>query len=1190
MSRAGQAGEVGSVFRCAVATHLAVHALRSRAVSGLDLPDGVDPVRLDFETNDPTDDIRVTFSDGRRAYVSAKRKVTKGRPLDETVKGWVAQASMLGPDDLLVIAGEDFVGPARNFDRVLRRHRAGLRMETGDEDAAFRALADLVPENMRERVLDRARVLHLPGSTGAAASRDLLAALMDFVVIDAGGPRAVSTLADLFHQQAGEASGSGIDDWVMALNKAGLTVIADRGGPAGMRVAARLAAVGTYCDRLNADAGRIDLSLLAEDLPSVVVDDLLDGLKIDIEGERTPDDLLRYLRRWRRMLIVGQPGSGKSVALREIAAHCATHLHAPIPVRVSLPRLMKQQPERLTIDGVIDEATRDVVSDDQRAPLAEYLAGELANGRAVLLCDGLDECGARASWVTQQLADILGSLHPRAGFVLATRANAQIPAARLGLPRVELAPPKDLSETVDRVLVACADRRVPEADRDAWLTTRRAWLKDAKQQHDHLLTVPLLAILLTLICADASDSDLPRGRATLLHRAVEQSVHRWEQTRESLAPARPWSPVLTAAMLLHGFIVLGRILDGGATPSRAGALKTLGEMLRDPDHWAMSPAQAHEVAEQVLRFWDEHVAVFVVNAADEVTTRSKVFAEIATAMWASRCEQEQLTAWLSEALTYTDSDGAIALAAGLDTRTIGSLLEVGATGRADATLMVAELAVRGIVTLTSSESERALRQLAVGVVAAREGAPPAKRGPRTPPTKFPRISDKTRAPGPWPFVQAAILLSLPAECRRQRADLVAEAGLDDRSATIAAALSELTDAATDGRPLGEMGAAAVNAALAIPIPPETKMVQESRRRFVMVDGEHLAPGLAQVALAAADRLDELAEDSGERAFQIARHATHGVGDDIFAALKRAGIDTSRRWGDFFTNMHNWASAHKSYVAALIADLSSLTTPGSRPNDDDLWSLTAVADLLAATDYPEVAAREFDRAFVHDSTDIRRSWLDAIADAYRIDKTAIAGQARYLQRVTEEANGTDTVNDDWFVVAAKPLAKPSLPSSPETALTTEQQRTLLSCLDADSDWIGWAAAYVLLHLNNPSWDSHELFEKNMANRSRWRAGLVLMVAIITARDNREPLLRQAAASDSADYRYAARMTISAASDLDPDGLIMEGLCRDADLSVRPKEARKTPPAPAHWTCNDCRAVNNIEVEDCPACNEGVRPGT
>jgi len=239
----------------------------------------------------------------------------------------------------------------------------------------------------------------------------------------------------------------------------------------------------------------------------------------------------------------------------------------------------------LTVDGIIDVATAGVFRDDQRVPLAEYLAGELADGRAIVLCDGLDECGARAPWVAQQLANILDSLHPRAGFVLATRATAQTPSARLGLPRVELAPPRDLSETVDSVLAACVDVRVPEAEREAWLATRRAWIRDTKDEHEHLLMVPLLAILLTLICARASDADLPKGRATLLHRAVEESVHRWEQTRGTLDPARPWSPALTTSMLLDGFVVLGRLLDGGATPSRADAIAALRETLRNPDHW-----------------------------------------------------------------------------------------------------------------------------------------------------------------------------------------------------------------------------------------------------------------------------------------------------------------------------------------------------------------------------------------------------------------------------------------------------------------------------------------------------------------------------------------------------------------------------------------------------------------------------
>ncbi|MEU6769124.1 hypothetical protein ABZ916_42225 [Streptomyces sp. NPDC046853] len=98
----------------------------------------------------------------------------------------------------------------------------------------------------------------------------------------------------------------------------------------------------------------------------------------------------------------------------------------------------------------------------------------------------------------------------------------------------------------------------------------------------------------------------------------------------------------------------------------------------------------------------------------------------------------------------------------------------------------------------------------------------------------------------------------------------------------------------------------------------------------------------------------------------------------------------------------------------------------------------------------------------------------------------------------------------------------------------------------------------------------------------------MVAILTAGDERTALLARAAASDSADYRYAARRAVSAASWIDLDESIMKSLCRDADLSVRPKDARKALPAPTYWSCDDCKAVNDVDVEDCSACSVGVRP--
>ncbi len=287
-------------------------------------------------------------------------------------------------------------------------------------------------------------------------------------------------------------------------------------------------------------------------------------------------------------------------------------------------------------------------------------------------------------------------------------------------------------------------------------------------------------------------------------------------------------------------------------------------------------------------------------------------------------------------------------------------------------------------------------------------------------------------------------------------------------------------------------------------------------------------------------------------------------------------------------MSKWISAHKDYEAALLADLGSLADPDSSPNDG-LWSLIDLGDLLAATGYETVGVREFSRAFVHDSAEARRSWLDAIADAYGINKSAVTGQARHLGQMSEETSNVDTVSADWFVASTTPLVKPSLTTNLGAALTTEQVQTLLSSLEADSGWIAWAAAAVLVNVKNAPWDSRELLEKDMSSWPRHRAGLLYMVAILTAGDKRKELLAQATASDSSDYRYAARMTISAASRLDSDGSIMAALRQDVDLSVRPKDARKEPPLPAHWSCDDCRALNDVDVEDCPTCDDGVRPG-
>lgn len=202
------------------------------------------------------------------------------------------------------------------------------------------------------------------------------------------------------------------------------------------------------------------------------------------------------------------------------------------------------------------------------------------------------------------------------------------------------------------------------------------------------------------------------------------------------------------------------------------------------------------------------------------------------------------------------------------------------------------------------------------------------------------------------------------------------------------------------------------------------------------------------------------------------------------------------------------------------------------------------------------------------------------------KSAVANQARFLLQAEGKARH-NTLNDDWFVASAEPVAKPSLRPDLETTLTMEQHQTLLTCLEAHSDWIARSAATIAANLDAPSWDSEQLFDKDMSRRTLWRAGLLYLVAILSARDERT-LLARAAASDSPDYRYAASLTISVAPNLDPDGLIKRALCQDPDLSVRPKAARDLSPAPTRWTCSRCRQVNDVGAEDCSTCDEGTRP--
>jgi hypothetical protein len=419
----GQANEAGSLHRAGVAAYLGAHGLVGAAVEAAGYVEGGPyPVSLTLESDDAIDDIRCGLSDGTQLFVQAKRECGLDQQFRSTVTQWAAQVHALRDGDRMALATARVKGKVRALGPALARrrsmHAAG---PSPAEREALWALVDTLPAGLaaqaRERLLDAAVVMEVSAETPVDGGFREAARLLEGVIVPAGqGSRAMQALQRAFHAQAALRSGSGLDEWLRVLADAGLAVLPDPDGPVGTRRRAVLDAVARYRARLAEQAGLLSLSALAEDLPALHVEELLEGLRVAYEPlrrDRAKEDPVEEVAcRWRRMLLLGLPGAGKSTAMRELAAAWASDGCAPVPVLAPLQDLAR----RLARDGggvslarLVDVALADATPSERRL-LLEELVARLERGEAALLLDGLDDCGGMRGRVAEGLAKIVREL------------------------------------------------------------------------------------------------------------------------------------------------------------------------------------------------------------------------------------------------------------------------------------------------------------------------------------------------------------------------------------------------------------------------------------------------------------------------------------------------------------------------------------------------------------------------------------------------------------------------------------------------------------------------------------------------------------------------------------------------------------------------------------------------------------
>jgi hypothetical protein len=953
VDRAGVANEAGSVHRRNVAVFLAVHGLTGRAVLG-----GI-PTFLAFETAHATDDILCELDTGRRLFISAKRTCGVGKPFQDTVADWVKTAFEAG--DRLVLATAEpkssvrFLGPA--LER--RREAPGTVAPKGEAAALDDLMEQLADETeaTRDRMIDAAAVLVVNDH------HKLMCAVLEGTVVQPGqGPATVSHLESLFHTQAGSAYSGDLDSWRTRLVSLGVPLLE---GPDGSSHAQWIA-LAKHREALASRLGRVDLSLLADDLEPLVIPDLVMGIRVttDTGDPDDPTDTSRLdllARRVPRLLVEGLPGSGKSAALVQLAALWAREPDAPLPILVRLKELAGRCAEAsdVTADLLCDLAA------GGRADLAAGFRAALARGHAVLLLDGLDECLDKAALIAQGVKQTVSGLPAQTGVVLTTRPGSAAATRRLGLLNALLTTPSDLDTVLTRLLEHVAATRAPD-DPAGWVADRSDRLRTVRSDLRDVGEVPLLSILVALTIADDRRADLPTTTAGVLTSAIEQTITRWEDRKDSLPAGYAVRP--TKDQLLTAFAAIGRLLARQPITAPGQVRDTVIDAL--VRHWALPRADATERASAAMWFWDDRNGVFVTDTHGNLTARSRVFAEIGAAQWCPHLDEPELRDWVDTAVEDQPQHAALLLAAQTDHRVVPLLLDHP---------QIATQALHNGARFTDEQRGVLLDRLL---------------HPVTPATADAEGSVTTASPSKSVIrLIAGLPLSGALNVRRVEALMSFDMSHDDRTCSLATAA--MAAATTERRRLTPSEVDTVMAMLSLPLPTDAPRPPTGGgvRRF---GGRAPLPRERGAAVVqASKRVGQLPEAAAGLFARLTPRMSTGEASKTAANLSRQGHMTGLEdsFGKVLTTLDGVHGQVLDDFRTLLGIIGGLSSAAVSLGARQRWRLDSLNRLLQALRFHTTEPVDLFTIATARAHDLTGTWLRTVALAAGLDPDILAAEAR-----------------------------------------------------------------------------------------------------------------------------------------------------------------------------------------------------
>ena len=336
-----------------------------------------------------------------------------------------------------------------------------------------------------------------------------------------------------------------------------------------------------------------------------------------------PDELKvdHCLALHRRIVIRGEPGSGKTTALRHAArAYALGFVESSLSVRSRLPLMVRlvdfakareRDREMTLVRFVVTRTLRDA-SAEYWAQVERNIETELRRGACLVLLDGLDEVGADGGLfpVLSSFINQFGQNH----FVLTSRIVGLDPAPwhKLSFATFQVTPwrEEDIGEFTRRWYAA---RPVVGKKQKKQLEQRAEELATLIMSQRPLRAIASNPLMLTILAAlHYANAALPRRRVDLYAKIVEVMLETWEANKRG---ARPGDP-------LHGIVLESREF-GWLLGRLASRMQREGRILR-PRWWVNDCVQeflreqmaldgnvVKEQSERVIRYLCERAGLLV---------------------------------------------------------------------------------------------------------------------------------------------------------------------------------------------------------------------------------------------------------------------------------------------------------------------------------------------------------------------------------------------------------------------------------------------------------------------------------------------------------------------------------------------------------------------------------------------------